>query len=84
MTDRKDQDIFRKLLASMERRRNRNFFVLFQVGGVTKSKYDMSQPFEIDAKSPQDWLNSCFFFYNIGEFGNGKIGLKVQVSLQSN
>lgn len=79
MTDRKEQDIFRKLLASMERRRNRNFFVLFQVGGVTKAEYDMSQPWEIDAKSPQDWLNSCFFFYNMGDFGEGKIGLKVQM-----
>ena len=79
MTDGKEKDIFRKLLASMGKRRNRNFFVLFQVGGVTKAEYDMSQPLEIDAKSPQDWLNSCFFFYDIGELGEGKIGLKVQM-----
>lgn len=79
MADRKEKDIFRKLLASMERRRNRNFFVLFQVGEVTKAEYDMSQPWERDTKSPQDWLNSCFFFYDIGELGEGKIGLKVQM-----
>ena len=73
------KEIFRKLLASMERRKNREFFVLFQVNGETKAEYDMSEPWTIDSKSPQDWLNSCFFFYGMGEFGDGEIGLKVQL-----
>ena len=74
-----EREIFRALLSSMERRKNRNFFVQFCVNDNVKAEYDMSLPFEIDAKKPQDWLNSCFFCYGMGKFGNGKVGLKIRL-----
>ena len=79
MAVKTQKDKFRALLASMERRKDRNFIVQFHVGGEVKSEYDMSIPQEIDMKSPQDWLNACFFHYSMGEMGNGEFGLKIKL-----
>lgn len=74
----KKKNALRKLLSSMERRKDRNFVVVFKVNGEEKSEYDMGQPYEIDSKSPQDWLNSCFFWYHMGKLGSGEVELVVK------
>lgn len=69
---------FRKLLSSMDRRKNKAFYVDFTIDGKVQGSYDMEQERTIDSKSPQDWLNSNFFFYDI-ENKQGEVGLKVRM-----
>ena len=76
--DNSKKNTFRALLGSMERRKDRNFFVEFCVNGEAKAECDMSRPFEIDAKTPQEWLNSCFFCYEMGRMGKGEVGLRAR------
>lgn len=73
------KDAYRFCLANMGRRKNKNFIVQFCVSNDVKSEYDMGEYHSIDMKSPQDWLNSCFFCYDIGKLGKGEIQLKVKL-----
>ena len=73
------KDAYRFCLSNMERRKNKNFIVQFCVSNEVKSEYDMSEYCSIDMKSPKDWLNSCFFCYDMGKLGKGKIQLKVKL-----
>lgn len=77
LTEEKKQT-FRKLLASMERRKNKAFIVQCKVDGDVLGEYDMETERTIDSKTPQQWLNLCFFDYEINK-RKGELGLKVKM-----
>ena len=76
--------IFRSLVSKMERRKNRNITIEFRVvsngSSEVKSEYNLIEWTEPDMKSPMDWLNSCFFFYDLGKFGKGDISISIKAN----
>jgi hypothetical protein len=76
--------IFRHLVGRMEKRSNKNFTIEFHIinkdSDEIKSEYDVSQWNSVDMKTPTEWLNACFFSYDMGEFGEGQIAVRVRVN----
>jgi hypothetical protein len=50
------------------------------VNGDIQSEYNLIECTEPDMKSPMDWLNSCFLFYDMGKFGEGNISVTIRVN----
>ena len=73
----KEQNKLRRYLNKLLNICTLNDELVFSVDGKEQGKYTVKYACEPDCKSPMDWLNSNFFFYEING-GKGEIKITIR------